>query len=87
MATVSVSVSIPSEVKEEMAAFPETNWSAVARRAFEDQMKRMRDLKRLNELTANVEVTDEEIEALGKKIKHGITKWHDEQARKRRRGH
>ena len=39
MATLSVSV--PDELKERIANFDEVNWSAVARKAFEEKIKQI----------------------------------------------
>ncbi len=71
----SVSVSIPEELKQKLAAFDTVNWSAVARNAFEVEVSK---LELLDKLTANSKATDKDIEELSRKIKRGIAKWHDE---------
>ena len=38
---VSVTLSVPQEVKEKMEKFPEVNWSGFIRRAIEDKTKEM----------------------------------------------
>lgn len=43
MATTTLAV--PDELKREMAEFPGTDWSEVARRAFEEKVKDMRFLE------------------------------------------
>jgi len=45
MATLSVS--IPDDLKERMAAMEEVNWSAVARKAFEEKVQEVVFLKKI----------------------------------------
>lgn len=73
MATVCVSV--PDEMKQKLEQFETINWSAVARQAFAKELSK---LELMDKLTAKSKATDKDIEALSKKIKLGIAKWHNE---------
>lgn len=46
MATISVSV--PDSLKDKIARFDEINWSAIARKAFEQKVKEVEFLKKLS---------------------------------------
>jgi len=45
MATLSVAV--PEDLKEKMSGLEEVNWSAVARKAFEEKVKEIEFMKRM----------------------------------------
>ncbi len=69
-----VSVSVPDELRQKMNALDQINWSAVARKAFEEKMKEMALLKKIQQsekqiregkvLKVNTSMTDEEIDDL-----------------------
>lgn len=42
-----ISVSIPDDLRERMVAMEEVNWSAVARKAFEEKVKEVEFLKKI----------------------------------------
>ena len=44
-----VSVSVPDELKERMAKLDDTNWSSVARKAFEERVEQIEFLKKISE--------------------------------------
>ncbi len=69
MATVTVSV--PPQLKQKMASFPETNWSAVARRAI---LERINVLEKMDQLLAKSQLTEKDAIELGRKVRHGVTK-------------
>jgi len=54
---VSITLSVPEELKKEMDAFPDINWSAVAREAIK---KRITMLERFKEFTKDSEFTQED---------------------------
>ena len=68
-----VTVSVLDVLKKEMDSCSIINWSEVARRAFSSQIE---DLKLLKKLTSKSKATDDDIDELSKKIKHGILKRH-----------
>lgn len=53
---VSVTLSIPEEVREKMKQFPEINWSALIRKLLEEKI---RQLKMKEELLAKLKEEDE----------------------------
>ena len=71
MATITLSV--PDELKQEMDKLQIINWSAVAREAFKEKIDK---LKLLEALTKDSELTAEDINKIGEKIKEGIAKKH-----------
>ncbi len=73
MANVSVSVS--DELKKKLEQHDMVNWSAVARKAFEQELSK---IELMDKLTANSKATDKDIEELSRKIKRGVAKWHNE---------
>lgn len=62
---VSITLSVPEETKEEMAAFPEINWSAVAREAI---TRKIELLRRANKLLSNSKLTEEDALAFGREV-------------------
>lgn len=70
-----VSVSVPKEMKQKMDQLELMNWSAIARKAFAEQLAK---LELMDKLTANSKATDKDIEELSKKIKAGIARRHNE---------
>jgi hypothetical protein len=70
---VSITLSVPEEIKQEMDEFPEINWSAVAREAIR---QRLLMLHKFREFTKNSTVTEEEALALGREVSHNARKRH-----------
>ena len=54
---VNVTLSIPDETKKKMDTFPEMNWSAVAREAFN---QKMRDLEFIKNFKSQSTLTEED---------------------------
>jgi len=69
MATLSVS--IPEELKAEMFGFEEMNWSAVAKKAFEDKVMQLKTLKRLSEKS---KLTENDAKELANIVNKAATK-------------
>lgn len=63
MATLSVSVS--DELKQKMIHLDEINWSAVARKAFEEKIKQIEFLK---QVVNKSKLTEKDAEEISKKI-------------------
>ncbi|MFH0714901.1 MAG: hypothetical protein V1847_04210 [Candidatus Diapherotrites archaeon] len=72
---VTMTLSVSEELKQEMDKFSIINWSAVAREAF---VEKIQALKMLESITKDSRLTEKDAEELGKKIKRGIAKWHNE---------
>ena len=69
MATVTISVS--DELKKKMEKFGELNWSAVARKAFE---QRIALLEKMDKLLENSKFTEEDAIEMGRKVRRGISR-------------
>jgi predicted CopG family antitoxin len=70
-----ITLSLPEEVYQIVKEHKETRWSDIARRAIEEYAKK---LALLDALTANSELTDEDIMKLDEKIKEGIFRYYME---------
>jgi len=68
---VSMTLSIPKEMKKEMELYTEINWSAVAREAIR---RKLHVLREMNELLKNSEFTEEDAIFFGKKISRKVAK-------------
>ncbi|MFH1586662.1 MAG: hypothetical protein ABID38_02300 [Candidatus Diapherotrites archaeon] len=66
-----VTISVPDELKQKMAMFPEMNWSAVARKAI---VERIRIMEKMDEQLSKSRLSEEDTLALGKKLKHEVSK-------------
>ena len=66
-----ITLSLPVEIHEEMKKYPEIRWSEVARKAI---MKKLIDLKRLDELLIGSKLSDEDVSELDHLIKHGLAR-------------
>ena len=62
---VSMTLSIPKELKNEMELYPEINWSAVAREAIK---QKIRILQEMNEILSKSKLTEKDTVYFGKKI-------------------
>lgn len=69
MATISVSV--PDELRNQILEFDEVNWSAVARKSFEEKIKEMQFLK---QLASKSKLTEKDADDLSKKIHESMAK-------------
>ena len=71
MSLSTITLSVPEELKKEMAMFPELNWSAVARKAI---VERIRLLEKLDKELSKSKLSEEDTIALGRKVKHAVSK-------------
>ncbi|MBU2589622.1 MAG: hypothetical protein KKB39_02545 [Nanoarchaeota archaeon] len=62
---VSLTLSVPNELKHEMDLFPEINWSAVAREAIKSKVIQ---LEKFKQFTKNSNFTENEALNLGKEL-------------------
>jgi predicted CopG family antitoxin len=72
---VNITISVTPELKETLEKYPEMNWSEVARQAWK---RKAEQLELLNRLTAKSNATDADVEELGRMLKVGIYKRHEE---------
>lgn len=66
---VSITLSVPEELKEEMDIFPDINWSAVARIAIK---RRIEMLEKFREFTKNSKFTEADALILGAEMNRRI---------------
>lgn len=71
MEMVSLTLSIPKEMKMEMEKFQEINWSAVAREAIK---RKIAILKEMDKILAESEFTERDALEFGKKVSHRVAK-------------
>lgn len=71
----SMTLSIPEDLHAVVRRHPEVSWSAVAREAM---WAYARKLELLDQLTAGSELTDADVETLGKEIKAAVRRRHAE---------
>lgn len=64
-----VTVTVDEELKAKMDRHPEINWSAVARQSFE---KKVNDLELMDRLTADSQLTEEDVEEISEQINENI---------------
>ncbi len=69
MATISVSV--PDDLRTKMLAHEEMNWSAIARKAFEERVSQIEFLKKL---AAKSKITEKDAAELAANINKGVAK-------------
>ena len=67
---VNITLALPDELKEEMAQFPEMNWSVIARAAIK---QRLILLKQIKQFTVESELTEEDAIKLGRKISKAVS--------------
>ena len=68
---VSMTLSVPNEIKQRMESFPEINWSEVARQAFKQKLL---DLELLERIKSGSELTEEDALSLGRDLKTKLAK-------------
>ncbi len=66
-----LSVSVPDELREKMIKLDEINWSAVARRAFEEKVK---EIELLKKIASKSKLTEKDALEIGRKINEGMAK-------------
>jgi len=68
---VSITLSVPPDLKHEMDTFQEINWSAVARQAIK---KKVMLLKQIREFTKDSTFTEEDALRLGREVNKKLAK-------------
>ena len=66
-----MTLAVPSELKQKMENFPEMNWSEVARQAF---MQRIKDLEFLKKFKSDSTLTEEDALRLGRELNKNLAK-------------
>ena len=68
---VSITLSVPEDLKQDMDKFPELNWSAVAREAIK---RKLVLLEKFKEFTADSEFGEEDALKLGRELSAKVAK-------------
>ena len=66
-----MTLAVPSELKNKMETFPEMNWSEVARQAF---MQRIKDLEFLRRFKSDSTLTEKDALRLGRELNKNLAK-------------
>ena len=66
-----LSVSVPEDLKKKMLQLDEINWSAIARKAFEEKID---EVKFLKNLASKSKLTEEDARELSEKINRSMAK-------------
>ncbi|MBI4052953.1 MAG: hypothetical protein HY394_02860 [Candidatus Diapherotrites archaeon] len=72
MVNATLTLSVPEKLKKEIRAMPEVNWSEETRRFLEDRVERLKALRKLDELTKNSRLTEEDAIRIGRQIRKGV---------------
>ena len=76
MGKATLTLAISDELKKELNAIKEVNWSEETRRFLEQRVKRIKLLRELDELTKNATLTEQDVLEIGRKINAEIAKKH-----------
>lgn len=68
-----VTVSVDETLKERMNDHPEINWSEVARQSFQTKLSDLSKLELMNELLAESQLTQEDVDDLADLVNEGAT--------------
>ena len=71
-----MTLAIPDKLKREISGIKGVNWSEETRQFLEDRVKRLKILRKFDELTKDSDLTEEDVIEFGDKIKMGIAKRH-----------
>jgi hypothetical protein len=72
---VSVTLSVPEEVREKMDKFPEINWSEVARQSINEKI---RDMEFLEEFKEESDLSREEAIEMGRELNEKLSEHYEE---------
>jgi len=76
MGNATLTLAVPEKLKKELKEIKGVNWSEETRAFLKERVKRLKALKKLDELTKNSKITGEEILELSRRINAGIAKRH-----------
>ncbi|MEK6938780.1 MAG: hypothetical protein AABX04_07100 [Nanoarchaeota archaeon] len=66
-----LSISVPDDLREQMIKLDEINWSAVARKAFEEKIKQIELFKKI---VSKSKLTEKDAEEISTKISESMAK-------------
>ncbi len=70
---VSVTVSLPEEIKKKMEQFPEINWSGLVRRIIEEKVKELKWKEEMRKKLAGEDEFEDWAVEMGRKLKTSAT--------------
>ena len=73
----SITVNVDNDLKERMEKHPEINWSEVTRQAIRDKIE---NLELMDELTADSDLTDKDVDEIAAKIHENARKRVEEES-------
>ena len=73
----SITVNVDNDLKERMEKHPEINWSEVTRQAIRNKIE---NLELMDELTADSELTDKDVDEIAAKINESARKRVEEES-------
>ncbi len=76
MGSATLTLAIPDKLKKEISGIKGVNWSEETRQFLEERVKRLKILRKLDELTKDSDLTEEDVIEFGNNIKIGIAKRH-----------
>ena len=68
-----ITLTVPEDLKQELQKHKEVNWSAVARKAMHEHLKRVHIAEAI---ASKSKLTKKDVEELDKLVKRGIAKQH-----------
>ncbi len=71
---VSITLSVPDKVREQMKEYPEINWSGFIRGAIESKVKKLAWKQEMLQKLESEKEFDEEALKIGEKVKEGMWK-------------
>jgi len=70
---VNVTLTVPADLKKKMDAFPEINWSEIARQAINQKIQ---ELMLLRAITSKSKLSEADVKEIGEKIKVAVAARH-----------
>ena len=76
MPSATLTLAVSEKLKKEMNEIKEVNWSEETRQFLEERVKKLKLLRKLDQLTKNSDLTEQDVIEFGRKINMGIAKSH-----------
>lgn len=76
MASTTLTLCVPEKLKKDMGEIKGINWSEETRQFLEERIMRLKLLKKLDLLTKNSDLTEQDVIEFGRRINVGIAKKH-----------
>lgn len=76
MANATLTLSIPKKLKEEMKEVKGVNWSEETRQFLEKRVQKLKLLKKLDDMTKDINFTEKDALEWGRKINAGVARRH-----------